>query len=153
MAAADGATPASSGPAPPAGERAVSVLWSFVRCLCALVPVYLAGYYGLSISLVLFGLMVYMGWKHSRLEKMLRLKSAMYLLDNERSFTTDSVFRAKRDLPPWVRAAVIHHHLSLSAIHIWLSWSCTAPMHASSSNIILNTFLSLMFHRLYLEIF
>ncbi|KAM6925619.1 extended synaptotagmin-1 [Xenentodon cancila] len=46
--------------------------------------------------------MIYMGWKHSRLEKVMRLKSAMYLLDNEREFTTEKVFRAKRDLPPWV---------------------------------------------------
>ncbi|XP_076596733.1 extended synaptotagmin-1 [Chaetodon auriga] len=94
------AAPAS--PSQPAGERAVSVLWSFGKCLGALLPVYLAGYYGFSISVVLFGLMIYMGWKHSRLEKLMRLKSAMYLLENERKFTTENVFRAKRDLPPWV---------------------------------------------------
>uniref|UniRef100_A0A665X9U9 Extended synaptotagmin-like protein 1a n=1 Tax=Echeneis naucrates TaxID=173247 RepID=A0A665X9U9_ECHNA len=86
----------------PPGERAVSVLWSFGKCLGALLPVYLAGYYGFSISVVLFGLMIYMGWKHSRLEKVMRLKSAMYLLENEREFTTEKVFRTKMDLPPWV---------------------------------------------------
>lgn len=85
------------------GDRAVSALWSFGKCLGALLPVYLAGYYGFSISLVLFGVIIFMGWKHSRLDKMMRLKSAMYLLENERAFTTESVFRAKRDLPPWVR--------------------------------------------------
>lgn len=90
-------------PSHPAGERAVSVLWSFCKCLGALLPVYLAGYYGCSISVVLFGLMLYMGWKHGRQGKMMRLKSAMYLLENEREFTTESVLRAKRDLPPWVR--------------------------------------------------
>lgn len=84
------------------GDRAVSVLWSFGKCLGALLPVYLAGYYGFSITVVLFGVIIYMGWKHSRLDKMMRLKSAMYLLENERAFTTESVFRAKRDLPPWV---------------------------------------------------
>ncbi|XP_058499718.1 extended synaptotagmin-1 [Solea solea] len=84
------------------GERAVSVLWSFGKCLGALLPVYLAGYYGFSISVVLLALMIYMGWTHSRLEKMARLKSAMYLLENEKEFTTEKVFRAKRDLPPWV---------------------------------------------------
>ncbi|XP_022597433.1 extended synaptotagmin-1-like [Seriola dumerili] len=89
-------------PNQPPSERAVSVLWSFGKCLGALVPVYLAGYYGFSISVVLFGLMIYMGWKHSRLEKVMRLKSAMYLLENEREFTTEKVFRTKRDLPPWV---------------------------------------------------
>uniref|UniRef100_A0A3B4WTY7 Extended synaptotagmin 1 n=1 Tax=Seriola lalandi dorsalis TaxID=1841481 RepID=A0A3B4WTY7_SERLL len=89
-------------PNQPPSERAVGVLWSFGKCLGALVPVYLAGYYGFSISVVLFGLMIYMGWKHSRLEKVMRLKSAMYLLENEREFTTEKVFRTKRDLPPWV---------------------------------------------------
>lgn len=95
--------PAPALPSHPPGERAVSVLWSFGKCLGALLPVYLAGYYGFSISVVLFGLMIYMGWKHSRLEKVMRLKSAMYLLENERKFTTENVFRSKRDLPPWVR--------------------------------------------------
>uniref|UniRef100_A0A671VN36 Extended synaptotagmin 1 n=1 Tax=Sparus aurata TaxID=8175 RepID=A0A671VN36_SPAAU len=94
--------PAPALPSNPPGERAVSVLWSFGKCLGALLPVYLAGYYGFSISVVLFGLMIYMGWKHSRLEKVMRLKSAMYLLENERKFTTENVFRTKRDLPPWV---------------------------------------------------
>ncbi|XP_040914852.1 extended synaptotagmin-1 [Toxotes jaculatrix] len=93
---------ASALPNQPPSERAVSVLWSFGKCLGALLPVYLAGYYGFSISVVLFGLMIYMGWKHSRLEKVIRLKSAMYLLENERELTTEKVFRAKRDLPPWV---------------------------------------------------
>ncbi|XP_010782748.1 extended synaptotagmin-1 [Notothenia coriiceps] len=96
------ATAAPALPSQPPGERALSVLWSFAKCLGALLPVYLAGYYGFSISVVLFGLMIYMGWKHSRLEKVMRLKSAMYLLDNEMSFTTEKAFRAKRDLPPWV---------------------------------------------------
>lgn len=95
------APPAS--PSQPPGERAVSVLWSFGKCLGALLPVYLAGYYGFSISVVLFGLLIFMGWKHSRQDKMTRLKSAMYLLENEREFTTGSVFKAKSDLPPWVR--------------------------------------------------
>uniref|UniRef100_A0A3B4X071 Extended synaptotagmin 1 n=1 Tax=Seriola lalandi dorsalis TaxID=1841481 RepID=A0A3B4X071_SERLL len=93
-------------PNQPPSERAVGVLWSFGKCLGALVPVYLAGYYGFSISVVLFGLMIYMGWKHSRLEKVMRLKSAMYLLENEREFTTEKVFRTKRDLPPWVRTCI-----------------------------------------------
>ncbi|XP_067448336.1 extended synaptotagmin-1 [Thunnus thynnus] len=95
-----GAAPAL--PSQPPSERAVSVLWSFGKCLGALLPVYLAGYYGFSISVILFGLMIYMGWKHGRQEKMMRHKSAMYLLENEREFTTATVFRTKSDLPPWV---------------------------------------------------
>ncbi|XP_068601278.1 extended synaptotagmin-1 [Brachionichthys hirsutus] len=81
-----------------AGERAAGVLRSFGKYLGALLPVYLAGYFGFGISVVLLGLMIYMGWKHSRLKKVLRLKSAVYLLENERAFTSESV----RDLPPWV---------------------------------------------------
>lgn len=100
--AADSALPEETQPPKRPGEHAVSVLWSFGKCLCALLPVYLAGYFGFSISLVLFGLLVYMGWKHSRQGKMMRLQSAMYVLENEREFTTTSAFRSKRDLPSWV---------------------------------------------------
>lgn len=105
------------------GDRAVTVLWSFGKCLGALLPVYLAGYYGFSISLVLFGLVIFMGWKHSRLDKVMRLKSAMYLLENERTFTTESVFRAKRDLPPWVRS----HNLQLVWFDACVGWNCAVP--------------------------
>ncbi|XP_043968050.1 extended synaptotagmin-1 [Gambusia affinis] len=94
------AAPAS--PSRPPSEGAVSVLWSFGKCLAALLPVYLAGYYGFSISLVLLGLMIYMGYKHGRQEKEMRLKSSMYLLENEMEFTTQKLFRTRRDLPPWV---------------------------------------------------
>lgn len=135
-----GTTPAApASPSQPAGERAVSVLWSFGKCLGALLPVYLAGYYGFSISVVLFGLMIYMGWKHSRLEKLTRLKSAMYLLENERKFTTENVFRAKRDLPPWVRTDYRGHSVQFlspvtSATSVRLNLSCvSATLHRCRS--------------------
>uniref|UniRef100_A0A8C1EVK7 Extended synaptotagmin-like protein 1a n=1 Tax=Cyprinus carpio carpio TaxID=630221 RepID=A0A8C1EVK7_CYPCA len=96
-AAADSALPQDS-----AGKHAVSVLWSFGKCVGALLPVYLAGYFGFSISLVLLGLLVYMGWKHSRDGKRARLQSAMYFLENEQDVTTTRVFRSKRELPAWV---------------------------------------------------
>uniref|UniRef100_A0A8C8I383 Extended synaptotagmin-like protein 1a n=1 Tax=Oncorhynchus tshawytscha TaxID=74940 RepID=A0A8C8I383_ONCTS len=89
-------------PPKPPGQHAVSVLWSFGKCLATLLPVYLAGYFGFSITLVLFGLMVYMGWTHSRNEKVMRLRSAMYVLENERAYATARAFRSKRELPPWV---------------------------------------------------
>uniref|UniRef100_A0A673KP71 Extended synaptotagmin-1-like n=1 Tax=Sinocyclocheilus rhinocerous TaxID=307959 RepID=A0A673KP71_9TELE len=94
---ADSALPHDS-----AGKHAVSVLWSFGKCVGALLPVYLAGYFGFSISLVLLGLLVYMGWKHSRDGKNARLQSAMYFLENEQDVTTTRVFRSKRELPAWV---------------------------------------------------
>ncbi|KAJ8258253.1 hypothetical protein GJAV_G00194840 [Gymnothorax javanicus] len=84
------------------GRRAVAVLWSFAKWLGALLPVYLAGYFGISIILVILGLMVYMGWKHTRQGKEKRLWSAMYLQENEQDFTTSRIFRSKRDLPSWV---------------------------------------------------
>ncbi|KAM9752946.1 extended synaptotagmin-1 [Menidia menidia] len=99
-----GATPPTA-PAPPCqtpAERAVGALWSFGKCLGALLPVYLAGYFGFSICFVLIGLLIYTRWKQGRQEKLTRLQSAMYLQDNEREFTTERVFRSKRDLPPWV---------------------------------------------------
>lgn len=85
-----------------AGKHAVSVLWSFGKCVAALLPVYLAGYFGFSISLVLLGLLVYTGWKHSRDGKQARLLSAMYLVEKEQDVITTRVFRSKRDLPAWV---------------------------------------------------
>ena len=106
-------------PPRPPGERAVTVLWSFGKCLATLLPVYLAGYFGFSIMLVLFGLLVYMGWKHSRLEKVMRLKSAMYLLENERQFTMGNVMRTKRDLPPWVRNNNTYNIIYSSLIISW----------------------------------
>lgn len=100
--AADSALPEETQPPKPPGQHAVSVLWSFGKCLATLLPVYLAGYFGFSITLVLFGLMVYMGWTHSRNEKVMRLRSAMHVLENERAYATARAFRSKRELPPWV---------------------------------------------------
>ncbi|KAL4646178.1 extended synaptotagmin-1 [Arapaima gigas] len=84
------------------GADAVSVLWSFGKCLGALLPVYLAGYFGFSIILVLFGLMVYMGWKQSRKGKESRLQSAIYVQENEQELSTTVAFRSKRSVPAWV---------------------------------------------------
>lgn len=85
------------------GVDAVSVLWTFGKCLGALLPVYLAGYYRVSTSLLVFGLMVYTGWKHSREAKEARLRSAIHLYDNEQQYTSMNIFKSKKDLPAWVR--------------------------------------------------
>ncbi|XP_022601257.1 extended synaptotagmin-1-like [Seriola dumerili] len=86
----------------PKGISAVAVLWTFGKCLGALLPVYLAGYYRVSTSLLVFGMMVYTGWKHAREAKEARLKSAIQLLDNEQEYTSMKVSKIKRDLPAWV---------------------------------------------------
>ncbi|XP_029946655.1 extended synaptotagmin-1-like [Salarias fasciatus] len=95
-------------PAPPAqsaaprGISAVAVLWTFGKCLGALLPVYLAGYYRVSTSLLVFGMMVYTGWKHAREAKEARLKSAIQLLSSEEEQAFSRGSRIKRDLPAWV---------------------------------------------------
>uniref|UniRef100_A0A669E2W4 Extended synaptotagmin-like protein 1b n=1 Tax=Oreochromis niloticus TaxID=8128 RepID=A0A669E2W4_ORENI len=86
----------------PKGISAVAVLWTFGKCLGALLPVYLAGYYRVSTSLLVFGMMIYTGWKHAREAKETRLKSAIKLLDNEQEYTSTRVSKIKRDLPAWV---------------------------------------------------
>ncbi|KAK1150993.1 extended synaptotagmin-1-like [Acipenser oxyrinchus oxyrinchus] len=84
------------------GLDVVSMLWTFGKCLGSLLPVYLAGYLGLGIGVVVFGLMLYMGWKFVREGKENRLRSAMYFLEHEEDVTTARIFRSKRDLPAWV---------------------------------------------------
>uniref|UniRef100_A0A8B9HTS9 Extended synaptotagmin-like protein 1a n=1 Tax=Astyanax mexicanus TaxID=7994 RepID=A0A8B9HTS9_ASTMX len=84
-----------------AGQHAVSVLLAFGKCLGALLPVYLAGYFGLSLSFVVIGLMVYLGWRQHRDGKQARLNTAMYAQENERDFTTGRLYRSRRDLPAW----------------------------------------------------
>uniref|UniRef100_A0A672MQY1 Extended synaptotagmin-1-like n=1 Tax=Sinocyclocheilus grahami TaxID=75366 RepID=A0A672MQY1_SINGR len=82
---------------------AKAILWTFGKCLTALLPVYLAGYYRMSTSLVVFGMMVYAGWKHTREAKEARLKSAIELVSDEHEYISSKSFRSRRDLPSWVR--------------------------------------------------
>ena len=89
--------------AAPPGIQAVDVLWTFGKCLGALLPVYLAGYYRFSTSFLVFGMMIYTGWKHAREAKEARHRSAVELFDNEQEHTSKRVAKSKRDLPAWVR--------------------------------------------------
>ncbi|XP_072238428.1 uncharacterized protein esyt1b [Leuresthes tenuis] len=87
----------------PNGISAVAVLMTFGKCLGALLPVYLAGYYRVSTSLLVFGMMVYTGWKHAREAKEERLRSAIQMISNEEEeYTFRKVSKIKRDLPAWV---------------------------------------------------
>ncbi|KAJ0023659.1 hypothetical protein NQD34_003558 [Periophthalmus magnuspinnatus] len=86
----------------PKGISAVAVLWTFGKCLGALLPVYLAGYYRVSTSLLVCGMMVYTGWKHAREAKEARLRSALQLFSDEDELMTTRVSRLKRELPAWV---------------------------------------------------
>ncbi|XP_061147662.1 extended synaptotagmin-1 [Syngnathus typhle] len=84
------------------GMNAVAVLWTFGKCLGALLPVYLAGYYRVSTSLLVCGMMVYTGWKHAREAKEERLRSAMQLFGDEEELGSLKMSKIKRDLPAWV---------------------------------------------------
>uniref|UniRef100_H3C487 Extended synaptotagmin 1 n=1 Tax=Tetraodon nigroviridis TaxID=99883 RepID=H3C487_TETNG len=86
----------------PKGISAVAVLWTFGKCLGALLPVYLAGYYRVSTSLLVCGMMVYTGWKHARDAKEARLRSAIQLEDSEDGGASRQMSRIKRELPAWV---------------------------------------------------
>lgn len=79
-----------------------AILWTFGKCLTALLPAYLAGYYRMSTSFVVFGMM-YAGWKHTREAKEARLKSAIQLVTDEQEYISSKSFRSRRDLPSWVR--------------------------------------------------
>lgn len=103
---AEGSNPPSDGAEDPVkvkGISAVAVLWTFGKCLSALLPVYLAGYYRVSTSLLVFGMMVYTGWKHVREAKEERLRSAMQLLSDGDDYASSRLSKIKRDLPAWVR--------------------------------------------------
>uniref|UniRef100_A0A671SPM2 Extended synaptotagmin-1-like n=1 Tax=Sinocyclocheilus anshuiensis TaxID=1608454 RepID=A0A671SPM2_9TELE len=86
----------------PVTQQDLAILWTFGKCLTTLLPVYLAGYYRMSTSLVVFGMMVYAGWKHSREAKEARLKSAIELVNDEQEYISSKSFRSRRDLPSWV---------------------------------------------------
>lgn len=105
---AEGSNPPSDGaeeePVQAKGISAVAVLWTFGKCLSALLPVYLAGYYRVSTSLLVFGMMVYTGWKHVREAKEERLRSAMQLHDGD-EYASSRLSKIKRDLPAWVRSS------------------------------------------------
>uniref|UniRef100_A0A673BW25 Extended synaptotagmin-like protein 1b n=1 Tax=Sphaeramia orbicularis TaxID=375764 RepID=A0A673BW25_9TELE len=104
----------------PKGISAVAVLWTFGKCLSALLPVYLAGYYRVSTSLLVFGMMVYTGWKHAREAKEARLRSAIQLMDDEQGFTSSKVSKIKRELPAWVNFPDVEKVEWLNKVwHLW----------------------------------
>uniref|UniRef100_A0A3B4A7X6 Uncharacterized protein n=1 Tax=Periophthalmus magnuspinnatus TaxID=409849 RepID=A0A3B4A7X6_9GOBI len=105
----------------PKGISAVAVLWTFGKCLGALLPVYLAGYYRVSTSLLVCGMMVYTGWKHAREAKEARLRSALQLFSDEDELMTTRVSRLKRELPAWVNFPDVEKVEWLNKVHfqVW----------------------------------
>ncbi|MEE6471472.1 hypothetical protein FKM82_009281 [Ascaphus truei] len=88
--------------APPSGSELVSSLLTLGRTVLLLLPVYLCGYFGLSVVFMILGLAVYLGWKGSRQNKEKNFKSAMETLLKEESITASTIFMNKKELPSWV---------------------------------------------------
>uniref|UniRef100_A0A4W3H8Y4 C2 domain-containing protein n=1 Tax=Callorhinchus milii TaxID=7868 RepID=A0A4W3H8Y4_CALMI len=77
----------------------MDLLTHFAKAFFYLFPVYLTGYFGLSIAWIVFGLFVWMWWKKNRSAKLSRLQAAFRLVDEERLVITNEI---KQELPPWV---------------------------------------------------
>ncbi|RXM33977.1 Extended synaptotagmin-3 [Acipenser ruthenus] len=76
------------------------MLIHFGKVFLYLFPVYLVGYLGLSISWVLFALMLWMWWKRNRTSKLARFAAAVDFLDNERHVITEGL--KELNMPAWV---------------------------------------------------
>ncbi|XP_041119850.1 extended synaptotagmin-3-like isoform X2 [Polyodon spathula] len=83
-----------------ANQAVVEILIHFGKVFLYLVPVYLVGYLGLSISWVLFALMLWMWWKRNRASKLARFAASVGFLDNERHVITEGL--KELNLPAWV---------------------------------------------------
>ncbi|KAM6222469.1 extended synaptotagmin-3 [Rhynchocyon petersi] len=70
------------------------------RVLFYLVPVYLAGYLGLSVIWLLLGALLWMWWRKNRDAKLRRLAAAFEFLDNERQFISREL--QGQHLPAWI---------------------------------------------------
>ncbi|KAM8934519.1 extended synaptotagmin-3 [Pelodytes ibericus] len=79
------------------------VLWLgrvVLKALLGLIPVYVCGRLGLSLSWVLLGLFLWIFWTRNKNSKMARLRSAWDLLDNESLGVTRGLNASQ--LPAWV---------------------------------------------------
>ncbi|XP_051870985.1 extended synaptotagmin-3-like isoform X2 [Pristis pectinata] len=84
-----------NGPAP----GLMDLLTNFAKAFIYLFPIYLMGYFGLSLTWIVFGLLLWIWWKRNRGWKCARLQAAFQLLDDEKFVITNEI---KQDLPPWV---------------------------------------------------
>ncbi|XP_075687133.1 extended synaptotagmin-3 [Rhinoderma darwinii] len=98
-----GAEPA----APPAGRplpgdplALLGLLRPLCRVLLLLLPVYVCGRLGLSLTWVLFGLFLWIFWNRNKKSKLARMRAAWELLDNESLEVTRGL--NTQQLPAWV---------------------------------------------------
>ncbi|XP_072926978.1 extended synaptotagmin-1 isoform X1 [Hemitrygon akajei] len=97
--AAGTGTPEEAGAPRQAVTDMMAQLMRFGKTLLWLMPIYLTGYFGLSVSFLVFGLILWMGWKMRRESKWNRLKDGLYLLENEETVTRK---RTSKSLPAWI---------------------------------------------------
>uniref|UniRef100_UPI00398F4EE9 extended synaptotagmin-1 n=1 Tax=Pristiophorus japonicus TaxID=55135 RepID=UPI00398F4EE9 len=94
-----GGTPREAGAPSLAVTDMMALLTRFGKTLLWLMPIYLTGYFGLSVSFLVFGLILWMGWKMRRDSKWNKLRDAFYLLENEEVVTKR---RTNNSLPAWI---------------------------------------------------
>ncbi|XP_072118211.1 extended synaptotagmin-3-like isoform X2 [Mobula birostris] len=86
---------ADNGPAP----GLMDLLSNFAKAFIYLFPIYLSGYFGLSLTWFVFGVLLWIWWKRNRSWKCARLQAAFQMLDDEKVAISNEI---KQDLPPWV---------------------------------------------------
>ncbi|XP_062893376.1 extended synaptotagmin-1 [Mobula hypostoma] len=97
--AAGTGTPEEAGAPKQGVTDMMAQLMRFGKTLLWLMPIYLTGYFGLSVSFLVFGLILWMGWKMRRESKWNRLKDGLYYLENEETVTRK---RTSKSLPAWI---------------------------------------------------
>ncbi|XP_069791360.1 extended synaptotagmin-3-like [Narcine bancroftii] len=76
----------------------LDLLTNFARAFIYLFPIYLTGYFGLSLTWIVLGLLLWLWWKRNRGWKCARLQAAFQLLDDEKFV----ISHENQELPPWV---------------------------------------------------
>nr|DBA19527.1 TPA: hypothetical protein GDO54_015349 [Pyxicephalus adspersus] len=82
------------------GDPVLSVVRSVCRVLLLLLPVYVVGRLGLSVTWLLIGLFLWTFWNRNKKNKLARLRAAWGLLDNESLEVTRGL--NGQQLPAWV---------------------------------------------------
>ncbi|XP_075466049.1 extended synaptotagmin-3 [Ascaphus truei] len=85
---------------PPPGDPLQALLLGLSRALLCLIPVYVCGRLGLSLTWVLLGLLLWIFWGRNKKSKLARLRAAWELLDNESLGVTRGL--NLQNLPAWV---------------------------------------------------
>ncbi|MBN3293286.1 EST2B protein, partial [Polypterus senegalus] len=97
---------------PSRAAEVTAALVQFAKTFVIIFPVYALGYFGLSFSWVLIGLVLFFWWRRNRGNKSFRLYRALAFLDQEERSVRQAVCLA--DLPAWW---VAHDVVNLSVLY------------------------------------